>query len=231
MKRMRYPPMMRWLVLLGALLTACAASTPVPREEDEALEPVASLEEAREDPSCVVPLCDEAGCKLWRCRDVGEEAHPIVLARGPLVQRPPMVGSPSRWWGYPVAAPTDAEPVFEIPWHNWNFRGQQAPRPILPRCIPPKEPLEKHHIFPQEERLATWFEGKGIDIHAFTIRVPKSFHTWLHSGGPKGGQWNEAWREFRKKNDKANADEIWRFAGELMIRFGVNGHFVHYYCD
>ncbi|WP_395808008.1 DUF2380 domain-containing protein [Archangium minus] len=70
------------------------------------------------------------------------------------------------------------------------------------------------------------------DIHAFTVRVPKSFHQWLHSGGPAGGQWNEAWRQFMDLNrNTAKAEDIWRFAGELLVRFGVNGPFVPYSCD
>ncbi len=102
--------------------------------------------------------------------------------------------------------------------------------PGCPPCIPSREPLEKHHIFPQE--LAAWFKIKKIDIHAFTLRLPKSFHGWLHSGGPRGGQWNEAWRQFRSNNINANQDRIWKFAFELMSRFGVNERpFVPYYCE
>ncbi len=95
----------------------------------------------------------------------------------------------------------------------------------------PPEPLEKHHIFPQQEELAQWFELNHIDIHAFTIRLPKSFHQWLHSGGPKGGQWNEAWRQFRRENRGATPEQIWHFAFELMMRFRVNGPFMSYYCQ
>lgn len=182
----------------------------------------------------MVPLCDEALCTLWRCGDLVEvDSHSIVLSRGPGVLRPPMVvGSPSRWWGRPIAAPSDAEPVFEIPWHNWKTRSDQLEsKPIPVTCIPPREPLVKHHIFPQEARLAEWFKSKRIDIHAFTIRLPKSFHDYLHSGGPRGGQWNEAWRQFREKNGGASPERIWQFAFELMSRFGVNGPLVPYYCQ
>jgi uncharacterized lipoprotein (TIGR02269 family) len=125
--------------------------------------------------------------------------------------------------------PGGAEPVFEIPWHNWDVRGQYAPRVLRPPCVHSWEPLEKHHIFPRE--LAAWFKLKPIDIHAFTVRVPRSFHRWLHSGGPSGGRWNEAWRQFRDSNKGARTEEIWRFAGELMLRFNVNGPLVRYYCD
>ncbi len=152
---MSFLPSARWLALLGVLLAACVTSAPDVRQEDEALDPVASWEEARADPSCVVPLCDEERCAVWRCQDVVEEdSHPVVLARGTLTLRPP--GNPSRWWGRPLAAPMGTEPVFEIPWHNWNIRGQYAPRALRLPCIRSSEPFEKHHIFPRE--FVSWFK-------------------------------------------------------------------------
>nr|WP_239014479.1 TIGR02269 family lipoprotein [Archangium violaceum] len=222
---------MKWLLLLGMLLGACVTSAPAVHEDGEALGAVSSWEEARADPSCVVPLCEGERCVIWRCQDVVEvDSHPVVLAKGTLTLRPP--GNPTRWWGRPLAAPVGTEPVFEIPWHNWNIRGQYAPRALRPPCLPSREPFEKHHIFPQQQRLAKWFASRNIDIHAFTIRLPKRFHAWLHSGGPEGGQWNEAWRQFMTQNrDIATAEDIWRFAFELMNRFGVNGPLVPYYCE
>ncbi|MCY1081365.1 hypothetical protein OV287_43615 [Archangium sp. miwbw1] len=131
------------LPLLVLLVTACAASSPIVREDEVPETVSSSWEEARADPTCVVPLCDGERCAIWRCQDIveeeEEEAHPIVLARGSLpVARPPMVfpgtglrpptdsnvatelrsplaDTPNRWWGHPVAAPTYADPVFEIP--------------------------------------------------------------------------------------------------------------------
>jgi uncharacterized lipoprotein (TIGR02269 family) len=229
---MNLPTWTRWLALLGALLTGCATSAPSGRNDAETLDAVSSWVEARADPSCVVPICNEERCALWRCQDMVEASTPrVVLARSTPTALPPRVGSPSRWWGHPLAAPTYADPVFEIPWHNWKTRGQLNYRELRPLCIKPWEPFEKHHIFPQEPLLAAWFKLKHIDIHSFTIRLPKSFHGWLHSGGPKGGQWNEAWREFARENRGASPDKIWQFAFELMSRFGVNGPLVPYHCD
>jgi len=228
-----------WLALLGVMLAGCISSPAPVVEERELGEPVFTWEEARADPSCVVPLCEEGFCTLWRCADLEEveeevamEQAPLVLTRGTPMLRPPLVvGNPRRWWGRSIAAPSHAEPVFEIPWHNWKTRGQPTPTlPINSCLVPPREPLDKHHIFPQQQALARWFKSKGIDIHAFTVRIPRSFHQWLHSEGAEGGQWNEAWRQFQKKNFGATAEEIWRFAFELMDRFGVNRPFVSYYC-
>jgi uncharacterized lipoprotein (TIGR02269 family) len=229
---MRFLTSTRGLVLLGVLLTSCISTPLVAREDTEAPVAVSSWEKARADPTCVVPLCGEEHCTLWRCQDLVEvDAAHVIPARGPLGLRPPLVGNPTRWWGRPLAAPTNVEPVFEIPWHNWRTRAQLKHWKHPLTCMVPPEPLEKHHIFPQQQRLAKWFEGKHIDIHAFTIRLPKSFHAWLHSGGPEGGQWNEAWRQFAMENPGATTEEIWRFAFELMSRFGLNGPLVPYYCD
>ncbi|WP_233166497.1 TIGR02269 family lipoprotein [Archangium sp. Cb G35] len=227
--------------LLCLLLSACVTSAPAEREDVEAPEVVSSSwDEARADPTCVVPLCEEDRCAIWRCHDVAEgDDSPVLLAQVVVPQTgtglPMPLGpgpSASRWWGHPLAVPHSFEPVFEIPWHNWKARELNSRKLYLSRCLIAREPFEKHHIFPQQKELAEWFDSKGINIHAFTIRLPKSFHHWLHSGGPKGGQWNEAWRQFMRRNrNTAKAEDMWRFAGELMARFGVNGPLVPYYCD
>src|SRR5690349_4515926 len=132
---MNRPSPGKWLALLGLLLSACVTSAPAVRGEDETPETVsASWDEARADPSCVVPLCDEERCALWRCQDVVEvESQPVLLAQAmapvqiPIQEpvpmlRSPWVDNPSRWWGVPLGAPAGREPVFEIPWHNWRER-------------------------------------------------------------------------------------------------------------
>jgi len=222
-----------WLAFSSLLLSACVTAAIAEREDAEKSKTSSSWLEARADPDCVVPVCDEERCALWRCIDLVEvEESPVILTRGTPTVPPSGTFSPRRWWGYPLAAPSLADPVFEIPWHNWNVRGQLHYRDLRPLCIiPPREPLEKHHIFPQEPTLASWFKLRDIDIHSFTIRIPKKHHNFIHSGGPKGGQWNEAWRQFAKTNRGASQAEVWRFAFELMSRFGLGGPLVPYYCD
>lgn len=225
---MSFPVLRTWSALLCVVLSACATSTSAVSGDEEPLDSGASWEEAQADPSCVVPLCNEERCALWRCQDVVElEAPPVLLAWAQGTSLP--LPNPTRWWGRPLAAPEGREAVFEIPWHNWNIRGKYAAPALRLPCIPSREPIEKHHIFPQE--LAAWFKLKKIDIHAFTLRLPKSFHRWLHSGGPKGGQWNAAWRHFQNKNRNASQAEMWNFAFELMARFQVHERpLVPYYC-
>jgi uncharacterized lipoprotein (TIGR02269 family) len=226
---MRHGWSARFFWLLGLLLAACAPADSSLRGDYESPELLVSWEQARSSPGCVVLLCDEEYCALVRCRDAEEVQSPsVVLTRGTLAVQPPLSQRASRWWGHPLAAPTLVEPVFEIPWRNWKTRSQHLNKDIPLYCLPAPEPMERHHIFPQQAVLAEWFRSKGISIHAFTIPVPRSFHHYLHSGGPEGGMWNEAWRQFKDKNPGATQEEIWRFAGELMIRFKVNGHLVPY---
>ncbi len=49
--------------------------------------------------------------------------------------------------------------------------------------------------------------------------IEESVHYRIHSGGPRGGRWNEAWRQFKEANPNARPEEIYRHAGELIYRF------------
>jgi hypothetical protein len=55
------------LALLVLLLTACATSAPIVQEDEVPESVSSSWEEARADPTCVVPLCDGERCAIWRC--------------------------------------------------------------------------------------------------------------------------------------------------------------------
>jgi uncharacterized lipoprotein (TIGR02269 family) len=136
----------------------------------------------------------------------------------------PLAHSSRRYWGRPMGLPEDRGPVFVIPW------GSHLQRPLLPsqqKLLADMEerarrPHEKHHIFPQQELLRRWFEGKGINIHEYTILIDKELHHRIHKG-PEGGPWNAAWREFRRSNERATKEEIWSFAWQLCVRFGIYG--------
>ncbi len=216
-------------VLLCAWLAACASTSEPPREAAEpAVTEVLSWEEACEDERSLTVLCGEDACAFVRCRDV-EDLTPgeVVRVRGGTVAAPAAPGAPRRWWGRGLGLPGDREPVFIIPWNNFS-----NPHRTLPdmRRMQSQRPWVLHHIFPQERTLAAWFRERGIDIHRYTIPIPQSLHTQLHSGGPRGGQWNEAWRGFvRAHRGKPVAHEqIWLHAFELMTRYNLTGPFVSY---
>jgi uncharacterized lipoprotein (TIGR02269 family) len=136
----------------------------------------------------------------------------------------PLAHSTRRYWGRPVGLPEDRGPVFVIPW------GSHLQRPLLPSQQQllldmeerARRPHEKHHLFPQEERLKRWFEIKGINIHKYTILIDKDLHHRIHKG-PSGGPWNAAWRRFQRERPRATEEEMWNHAWKLCVEFGIYG--------
>ncbi len=112
--------------------------------------------------------------------------------------------------------PNGAGPVMVFPWYG-------TPRPVPPSRQLPAGRFEKHHIFPQAQELALWFRSKGIDIHQFTIPIPRHIHRRIHDTLPRGGEWNKAWRDFKVANEGANREAIFKHAGELIYRFQLLG--------
>jgi uncharacterized lipoprotein (TIGR02269 family) len=126
--------------------------------------------------------------------------------------------------------PEDREPVFVIPWKNHHLRNLlPSQKQLLEEAARRmNRPHERHHIFPQEQELKEWFTVKGINIHEHTLFIDKELHAKLHRG-PRGGPWNEAWRQFKRQNEGATKEELWRHAGELCVRFGLYGPIEPYY--
>jgi uncharacterized lipoprotein (TIGR02269 family) len=112
--------------------------------------------------------------------------------------------------------PNGAAPVFVIPWHR-------EPRPVPPQRQLPPGRFEKHHIFPQAKDLAAWFKQQGVSIHDYTMPIPRDMHRRIHEGGPSGGLWNEAWRDYMRVNPGAKPVEIFKHAGDLIYRFQLLG--------
>lgn len=219
---------MRTLSRLGllwlGLLAACATSTPVVPEEYERAEVVDSWEEGCQDERALILLCDENGeeCGLYQCREVVPREALLAFRGGPPLYIPMGPASPRRWWGRPLWLPRDTEPVF-----TFQFYRHRQPKPPL---LLPRGRWVHHHIFSQAEDLRLWFHQQGLpNIHHFTIIIPEHVHIRIHSGGPRGGLWNEAWREFKRNNPRAPPEEIYRHAGELIFRFELTGGIVPYY--
>ncbi|MBZ4419177.1 TIGR02269 family lipoprotein [Myxococcus sp. RHSTA-1-4] len=222
------------LLIAAWLLTACSTSHPALRAWEEAA-PAEGCEAPGED-SCVVLACEERLCGFFRCEDVevpeeapqrsGLEVEPVLLMRPGLPMGPVR---PGRVWRWSPAVRRGAEPVMTFQWYAASQ--PRPPPPRVPFALLPAPRLQKHHIFPQAEELAQWFKGRGINIHEYTLLIPEYVHRRIHGGGPSGGLWNEAWREFIRSNQLRNVprEEIFRHAGALIYRFELTGPVVPYY--
>ncbi|HEX8436724.1 TIGR02269 family lipoprotein [Archangium sp.] len=215
-----------WRVLLCTLLTACATSSASLQEGSEpAPEVVESWEEGCEDERSLVLLCREGGeeCGFFRCQEVVPREVLLAYRGGGPILPGASPAAPRRWWGYTGGWPRNNEPVL-----TFRFNRHFDPKP--PRFVLPPGRWVRHHLFPQAEDLARWFRERGVtDIHQFTMVIPEHTHIRIHSGGPSGGLWNNAWRAFRKENFNATPEEIYRHAGELIFRFELTGPIVPYH--
>ncbi|NUQ78173.1 MAG: DUF2380 domain-containing protein [Polyangiaceae bacterium] len=85
-----------------------------------------------------------------------------------------------------------------------------------------KPSTNKHHVFPQQ--FEGWFSKKGINIHHYTVRLPRSQHLkGVHGRGDDllPGQWNQHWQEFIKKNPGASASDVFQFMEQLRSKYGI----------
>jgi uncharacterized lipoprotein (TIGR02269 family) len=200
--------------LLSMLLTACASTAPSRCEPGRSS--AASVDPACQDSTTLDLFCGPEACALFRCQDlvVASEASAgeVQPARWNRVLRG--AGWLRRGGRYPHA---NAEPVFVIRWNN-------HPAPLLSRQRPlPPESVERHHIFPQAPDLAAWFSRHRINIHDYTLLIPREVHRRLHGGGPRGGRWNEEWRRWTEERDSATHEEIWRHAIKLIVQYDLTG--------
>jgi uncharacterized lipoprotein (TIGR02269 family) len=202
-----------WLLAVSWLGCSTVVGPPMQQAWAEAARECDTPHEDR----CVTLLCLGDTCGIYRCEDMPGE---IELARFP-PSRPHAAAAapgsgPRRNWGGAQNLPRGAVMVFP----NWNG----APE----RVIPPSHQLpagrfEKHHVFPQEEVLARWFEKQGVKIHNYTMPIPRELHQRIHNAGGRGGPWNQAWRDFRTAKPNASPEEIYKHAGELIHRFQLSG--------
>lgn len=213
------------LFLASSVLSACATVSPAPRAwdgvEHDGLTDCYDVEADQ----CVVLACEDGECGFFRCEDVELEAladatleHGVELAR----YRPPVraPGAHRNWRR--TGLRQGAQPLM-----TFHFRYRHGFLPAFPRL---EGRLVRHHLFPQEAKLAAWFRAQGIDIHEWTMLLPEHVHRRIHRGA-QGGPWNEAWRQFREAHEgrRVSREELLRKAFELSLRFDIVGPIMPYY--
>ncbi|NPC69210.1 TIGR02269 family lipoprotein [Corallococcus sp. AB004] len=206
-------------VLLTSLLGGCA-SAPLPALEDWG----AAEDDACEGHDrCVALVCADDLCGLYHCEDTG-----VLLARGGI--RPPVSSAapgsgPRRNWGSAQSLPGDREAIFVIRWYN-----HPAPPPPPDGRRPSGSGWVKHHLYPQEERLAEFFKLRGgINVHDFTMVIPRAEHVRIHGPGGRGGPWNKAWRAFAEQHPFATPQQIQNQLARMIVDFNIMGPIVPYY--
>jgi hypothetical protein len=90
-----------------------------------------------------------------------------------------------------------------------------------------KPPTHQHHPLPQfgksedNEIFRNFFADRGINIHQIVVHVPADMHLkWLHGGGDR---WLNDWKVWIKNNPDATASQVYRFAGEMNYKYGLDG--------
>ncbi|WP_158616717.1 TIGR02269 family lipoprotein [Corallococcus sp. CA054B] len=214
---------MKFFAWVLCLFVAGCASAPV-----SALEPWSSAEHpSGDDPCesadrCVTLVCADDLCGLYRCEDAG-----ALLARGGI--RPPVASAapgsgPRRHWGSAQPLPGDREAIFVIRWYN-----HPAPTPTDGRK-PSGSGWVRHHLYPQEALLAAFFTRRAnINVHDFTMVIPRAEHVRLHGVGGRGGPWNQAWRDFAETHRNASPKEIQDQLARMIVDFNITGPIVPYY--
>jgi uncharacterized lipoprotein (TIGR02269 family) len=188
-------------LLLVGLLAACATSSPTIQEGSPAPLVVESWEEGCEDERSLVLLCQEDGeeCGFFRCREVAPREEVLLASRG---MRPIYIPGLSPFArggrGRSTGWPRNTAPVL-----TFRFNRHFDPKPPVP-ALPPGRWVQ-HHLLPQAQELREWFHRRGVpDIHQYTILIPEHVHLRIHSRGPKGGLWNQAWLDFKRAEPNAS---------------------------
>jgi uncharacterized lipoprotein (TIGR02269 family) len=208
----------RSIALLCALLMACGAVELVPEAPAEFIE-VATWRQVTPEEAlrcwerceCAVFVCEDGTCGFQpACETEEAEVGKVVKVGGPIMRPPP---ARRRWRG----RGSGEGPVFIIPWRQ----PLGPPRPPLP--VQWSLRWERHHLFPRREDLALWFRERGVRIHDYTMLLPHDVHVRIHSGGARGGRWNEAWAAFKRSHPLASPEEIYRHLGKLLYEFELTG--------
>ncbi len=90
---------------------------------------------------------------------------------------------------------------------------------LLPKPVRANYPW--HHLLPQ--RFRTEFARLGINVDDHLVVLPKEMHELIHGGGPRGGDWNNAWEAWLANNPNATPQDVFKQIGVFIYDFGLDG--------
>ncbi len=194
---------MAGLLVLLCAVAGCAATRPTLQSSTA----LPNLEELQADGAlltekhidCISLVCDGQYCWGVRCAEKNtpaEDSGQVVRVRSGALANPLVPpAAASRYWGSAQGLPGQGLPVFVIPWHVTSRQPLLPPGRLeaIQRHAEGPGRLVRHHIFPVA--FKEWFRIRGINIHEETMLLEEHVHQDIHRG-PKGGPWNEAWRQY-----------------------------------
>lgn len=208
----------RWTLGLFLLVPMACAS------QNASLREVTECQRDRE----VVALCGGQLCTIVpEGPGIRSERTPT---EGAGLIEPPMAAAPERLGGSGDWEPSgEQEPGITFEFHPPPPEAKFPPHIRALLIEEAKRPHAKHHIFPQE--FKTFFTQKEINIHDWVMVLLLEDHQRIHRG-ENGGPWNADWREWIRVNRRScTKEDVFRFAGEMIYRYCLNGALTRYYCD
>ena len=80
---------------------------------------------------------------------------------------------------------------------------------------------DRHHIFPQQEKMRPYFLQRNIEPHMWVIFLPEKIHDRLNR------RWDVSWKSFIAAQPYASREEVFLFAGSLIVSEGIQEYAEH----
>ena len=107
----------------------------------------------------------------------------------------------------------------------WRYGGKGLHSAV--KALPAPK-MHQHHIFPVQ--FIKKFRRAGIDIDQYTVPISDTLHLqgvhgkggFVGVAGDLPGYWNNEWAAFLKPGSYRSREDMYRFAGYLMDRYGLS---------
>ena len=138
-----------------------------------------------------------------------------------LAAPPRAKGTPSRYKDPEIRKHLDEVRGPDVPGRDDVLRPVELGKTALDETGMQVRTLQKvdqyHHLFVQQ--LKKWFKSKGINIDEYTVLLSADEHRWIHNEY----RWNDLWKDYKRLNPQASADEIIAHLEDLKKQVGLEG--------